>query len=229
MYKRQAKKIVVLSGSDVTKQPSHISGVLSCNLPFPRNSSSPEFQELVDKVYYLISSQLHVPLFATADMPILPNVEIDELIGLLLSMDCYKEGDIELADLSEYMDIEIDTIMEVIYCLSLLGFAEVKEGNTHITPLGRKLLQEDTAGRKFIFAQSMIQNIPFTPVLLKTLQDLDSISYRDALQILEERFYYKKDSLAFMNIFLKWAIYADLILYNVGKKLMTKGQIGYEV
>jgi NitT/TauT family transport system ATP-binding protein len=217
-----AKKIVVLSGSDITKQPSYISSIIDCDLPFPRHHDSAEFRKLIDRVYYMISSNLAVPVSAHNSPPTLPDIEIDELLGLLISMDSYQPSvEIELQDLSEYVGIEIDLIMEVMYCLSLLKFVRVQDGAATMTDLGRELVHVDTNKRKAIFADAMVKNIPFASILLKSIEKRGAIPYKEALDILEKTLH-EQDSVEFLTIFLEWAIYADLIIYDVNPKVIRK-------
>jgi NitT/TauT family transport system ATP-binding protein len=217
-----AKRIVLFSGSDITKQPSYISCIINCDIPFPRHHASEEFQYLIDRVYYMISSNLHVPALGNISPPTLPDIEIDELLGLLISMDSYQsKGSIELQDLSEYMDIEIDPIMEVIYCLSLLRFVEVNDGACIITDLGQNILHVDINSRKAIFADAMVKNIPFTSILLNNLNEKEFVSYKEAIFILES-ILHEQDAEEFISTFLNWAIYSDLIIYDVNKKVIRK-------
>lgn len=217
-----ADKIVVLSGSEITKTPSSIAGIVDCSfLGKERRCDSPEFQSMVDKIYSLITNDIKSEKgFSSA----LPMVDIDQMVGLLIHMHSfYHEGAMDLADLAEYADIDVEDIVDVIHCLSSLGFASVEGGRVTMTELGRALIEKSIDDRKDILAKAILQNVQLASILVQYLESKGELSYREAISILEKIYCTKeRGNAAYLNIFLKWAVYAEILDYDEKQKLILK-------
>src|SRR3990167_3645943 len=132
-----ADRIVIL-GND----PGYIRADLPVKLAHPRNPDAPEFRQLVDRIYTLmITAAGEKTRFAYRERQIglgyrLPDVEPSELSGLIETMTSF-EARIDLPELADELMMNVDDLFPIIETLEILGFAEISEGDIHLSPLGQ--------------------------------------------------------------------------------------------
>src|SRR3990167_5094349 len=132
-----ADRMLIL-GSD----PGHIRADLQVNLLQPRDPASPEFRGLVDRIYTLMTTGVHEKSkHALRERQVnlgyrLPDVDPSELSGLIETMTTF-EAKIDLPELADELMMNVDDLFPILETLEILGFAQVLEGDTHLTALGR--------------------------------------------------------------------------------------------
>ncbi len=108
-----ADRIVIL-GSD----PGHIQVNLEVDLPHPRNSESPEFRTLMDKIYTLMTAApKEKTRYAQREKQVglgyrLPDVEPSELSGLIETMRSFEDK-MDLPELADELMMNVDDLFPI--------------------------------------------------------------------------------------------------------------------
>ena len=210
-----ADRIVIL-GSD----PGHIRADLQVTLPQPRNTESPDFRDLVDRIYTLMISGTQEKARQTSrERQIglgyrLPDVDPSELSGLIETMTSF-ENQIDLPDLADELMMNVDDLFPILEMLEVLGFAEIIEGDVHLKELGKQFSDADLQERKQLFAQRLLEKIPLARYIRRILDE--KIGHR----VSEERFLSKlEDYLSedeaerVLRTMIDWGRYAELFAYD---------------
>lgn len=216
-----ADKIIMLS-----KKPTHVAGEIEINLPHPRNRKSPEFEKLVDKVYkLLIEGKLEDQEVVPADdipksekgkvtRPVaIPYSHVGVMEGLLELIDD-NGGKMDIYQLGGDLMMEIDDLFPNIEGISMLGFAEVKEGDIFITPLGKEFVELDKEESKDLF-KDQIEKISTFKVILNVLNNKANKKMKE--EFFKELFkkYFSADEVEeMMDIIIDWGRYAELFYYD---------------
>lgn len=207
---------IVILGSD----PGHIRADLPVTLPHPRHTESPEFRQLVDRIYTLmITTAGEKTRYAHRERQIglgyrLPDVEPSELSGLIETMTSF-EARIDLPELADELMMNADDLFPVIETLEILGFAEISEGDIHLSELGRNFSEADLQTRKQLFAAQLLEKVPLARYIRRILDE--KVGHR----ISEERFLTKLEDYLSENeaervlrTMIDWGRYAELFAYD---------------
>ena len=210
-----ADRIVILDSD-----PGHIRADLAVGLPQPRDTESPEFRDLVDRIYTLmISGSRGKTRHATRERQVglgyrLPDVEPSELSGLIETMTSF-ENRIDLPDLADELTMNVDDLFPILETLEVLGFAEILEGDVHLTELGKQFSEADLQERKPLFAQRLLEKIPLARYIRRILDE--KVGHR----VSEERFLTKledylseKEAERVLRTMIDWGRYAEIFAYD---------------
>ena len=211
-----ADRIVIL-GSD----PGSIRADLAVKLPQPRDTESPEFRDLVDKIYTLmISSGLQEKTrHAARERQIglgyrLPDVDPSEISGLIETMTSF-ENQIDLPDLADELTMNVDDLFPILEMLEVLGFAEILEGDVHLRELGKQFSEADLQERKQLFAQRLLEKIPLARYIRRILDE------KNGHRVSEERFLTKledylseEEAERVLRTMIDWGRYAEIFAYD---------------
>lgn len=218
-----ADKIVMLS-----KKPTHVAGEIKIDLPHPRNRKSPEFEKLVDKVYKLmiegklenndeeeqgITSEV-IGKKQVSEKPVaIPYSHVGVMEGLLELIDD-NGGKMDIYQLGGDLLMEIDDLFPNIEGISMLGFAEVKEGDIFITPLGKEFVELDKDESKDLFKER-VEQISTFKLILNVLNNKANHKMKE--EFFKELFkkYFSADEIEkMMDIVIDWGRYAELFYYD---------------
>jgi NitT/TauT family transport system ATP-binding protein len=124
-------------------------------------------------------------------------------------------GEADLAELGRTLRFEIDDLLPVADALSLLHFAEVKDGEIKLTPDGLQFAELDLDDRKALFAEHMLHYV----ALAAHIHDI--LTKREGHQAPLSRF---KDELedhlsqeaadGAMRAVIAWGRFAELFTYD---------------
>lgn len=209
-----ADRIVIL-GSD----PGHIRADLRVPLPQPRSPETPEFRQLVDRIYTLMTTsdektrqthqRPHVGLGYR-----LPDVEPSELSGLIETMKTF-EARIDLPELADELMMNVDDLFPLLETLDILGFANIFEGDVQLSALGQQFSEADLQVRKQLFAQCLLEKVPLARYIRRILDE------KLGHQVSEERFLSKledylseKEAERVLRTMIDWGRYAELFAYD---------------
>lgn len=218
---------IIIFGSN----PGFIRGELKVDLPTPRSSSDIEVEKIIDQVYHMLTTaettELKERMNKRQALTIgyrLPEAEVAELTGLLNAMHELKDHGvaIDLPELSENVRLNVDDLFPILEVLSVLGLANVSEGDVTMTNLGRKLIEGDIDSRKQLFAKILQKKIPLAKHVVKVLQERQSHQAHESrfLNELEDHFTYEEARRVF-DTFIKWARYAEIIDYDANAQMIT--------
>lgn len=210
-----ADRIVILGSN-----PGYIRADLQVNLPQPRHTEAPEFRDLVDRIYTLmISGADEKRRHAHREPQIglgyrLPDVEPSELSGLIETMKFF-DARIDLPELADELMMNVDDLFPILETLEILGFAEILEGDIHLSELGKQFSEADLQARKQLFAQRLLDKVPLARYIRRILDE--KVGHR----VSEERFLSKledylseKEAERVLRTMIDWGRYAEIFAYD---------------
>ena len=165
-------RILVLSSN-----PGRIAAEIAIKLPQPRDRLDPEFRQLVDRIYALMTQRPEPKAAAQSggfSMP-LPLVSTNSLAGMLeeIAAPPYN-GQADLPHLADSLQLEIDDLFPLGETLQLLKLAEFAEGDIKLTPAGKRFVDMDVDQRKRLFAETLLANIPLAAHIMRVLDERPS-------------------------------------------------------
>jgi NitT/TauT family transport system ATP-binding protein len=165
-------RIVVLSSN-----PGRIAAQIRVGLAHPRNRLDPEFRQMVDQIYALMTkrddSAKREGLFPGLGLGMsLPIVSTNTLAGMMeeVAGEPYN-GKADLPALAESLQMEIDDLFPVAETLQLLRFAELAEGDIKLTPAGRRFAESDVDVRKRLFGDHLLAYVPLAQRIRRVLDE----------------------------------------------------------
>jgi NitT/TauT family transport system ATP-binding protein len=173
-----ADRILVLSSN-----PGRIASEIPVTLPHPRDRLDPEFRDLVEKIYALMTQRPEPKpaareAAAAAGMGLglaLPRVSTNSLAGMLEEIAAPPyDGRADLPHLADSLQLEIDDLFPLGETLQLLRFAEFEEGDLKLTALGRRFVDMDVDQRKKAFGDEVLAHIPLASHIKRVLDERPS-------------------------------------------------------
>jgi NitT/TauT family transport system ATP-binding protein len=154
-----ADRILVLGTN-----PGRIRADIRNPLARPRRRRTPDFEELVDQIYRMMTQREGAPAAVPAGRPgggrgtvsdtPLPRATVDGLSGLAEVMLGRHGGAADLADLADSLGLEVDDLLALVDALLLLGFAELRDDRLELTAAGRVFAGASIQDSKEIFASA---------------------------------------------------------------------------
>jgi NitT/TauT family transport system ATP-binding protein len=225
-----ADRIIVLG-----RNPAHIHADFTVTIRQPRDRKSPQFVELVDSIYRVLTQPDHkdeiapmrtyapgVP--AKPKVVMLPHTRPGGMAGLLeILVD--RGGRVDLHRLSDELSLDLEDLLPTIDTAVLLGMLRVEEGDAIITQEGRAFAQADIQTRKAIFRKAALANVPLLRQMEQALKaksnrTLSEEFFRD---LLEEHFSAQEASRQ-LETAIQWGRYAEIFDYDAqsGKLTLTE-------
>ncbi|GCD12681.1 ABC transporter ATP-binding protein [Clostridium tagluense] len=216
-----ADRIVILS-----KQPAGIVTEIKVELPHPRNRKSPEFENIVDNIYGVITKgqfnelekdKTEIPLndgTKNIDKPVLiPKAPIGVLSGLLEMIDD-NNGEMDIYQLGRDLMMEINDLLPNIEGLGLLDFIKIKEGDIFITDVGLKFVEADIDESKTIFKEQL-EEISTFRLIMNVLGNKKNHTMKE--EFFKEIFigHFPEEQIdVIMDSIIDWGRYAELFSYD---------------
>ena len=132
-----ADRILVLGTN-----PGRIRSDMVNPLPRPRRRRTPDFDELVDQIYRMMTRRAAAdeqpaavgggPAGTVSDTP-LPQATVDGLSGLAEILLARHGGAADLADLADSLGLEVDDLLPLVDALVLLGFADLRDDRLELS------------------------------------------------------------------------------------------------
>lgn len=203
--------------------PGRVAAEIRVEISHPRNRLDPAFRAMVDDIYGRMTARK--PLAASAGpsvrqppafaAPLVP-VSTNQLAGLMetLASPPYH-GKADLPHLAGALQHEIDDLFPITEALQALGFAEVAEGDIHLTEPGRLFAEAGVDDRKRLFAEHLVSFMPLAAHIHGLLKEAPAHRVPRARIAAElEPFMsegYADDTL---HAVTSWARYAELFTYD---------------
>ncbi|MCP3944630.1 MAG: nitrate/sulfonate/bicarbonate ABC transporter ATP-binding protein [Desulfobacteraceae bacterium] len=209
-----ADRIVIFDNN-----PGRVLSNLSVNLPRPRDGEAPEFRQLVDQIYRIMTGVEDILSKTLQPLDLgyrLPDAKVSELVGFMETL-LEEAGNkqIELSELSEDLHYDIDDLFPLTEVLGIMRFTEQKHGGIQLTMAGKKFAEADLQERKQIFAKHLLGYIPLARhirmVLSKRLHQRVSKKY--FLAVLED-YLSQEDSERVLRVVTEWGRYAEIFAYD---------------
>jgi NitT/TauT family transport system ATP-binding protein len=211
-------RILVLSSN-----PGRIAAEIAIPLPHPRNRLDPEFRELVDRIYALMTQRPEpkrtergaIAVAIGLDLS-LPLVSTNSLAGMLeeIAAPPYN-GQADLPHLADSLQLEVDDLFPLGETLQLLRLAEFAEGDIKLTPVGKRFVDMDVDQRKRLFGEQLLANIPIIAHIKRVLDERPShrapaVRFREELEDHMSEDYAERTLRAIINL----ARYGELFAYD---------------
>jgi len=211
-------RIVVLSSN-----PGRIAAEIHVRLQHPRDRLDPEFRQLVDKIYALMTKrpELVAPGREGAFPGLgfgmaLPRVSTNTLAGMIeeIAAEPYL-GRADLPALADSLQMEVNELFPVGETLQLLRFAEIEEGDIKLTPAGHRFAGADVDVRKKLFGDHLLTYLPLAARIKLVLDERPTHTAR-AVRFLEELEDYMSEDYAERTLksVVNWGRYGELFAYD---------------
>jgi NitT/TauT family transport system ATP-binding protein len=211
-------RIIVLSSN-----PGRIAAEINVTLQHPRNRLDPEFRQLVDKIYALMTRrpalQTHKSDGAFPGLGLgmaLPDVSTNILAGLMETVagEPFK-GRADLPALAAGFHMEIDDLFPVGETLQLLRFAEIEEGDIKLTQPGQRFAVSEVDARKKLFGDHLLAYVPLAARIKMVLDERPAHAAR-SIRFLEELEDYMSEEYAgrTLRAVINWGRYGELFAYD---------------
>ena len=207
-----------------SSNPGRIATELKVPFPHPRNRLAPDFRQMVDDIYALMTRRPtppRPPAPGTVAAPlahtmVLHPMSINLLAGLMETVAAPPyDGRADLPPLAGALQLEIDEILPLAEALAMLQFAELEEGDIKLTEAGRAFVNAGTDERKLVFAAALRTHVPLAAMIRQVLDErwnhrASAVRFRDEL---EDHMSpdYADDTL---HAVIGWGRYAELYHYD---------------
>jgi len=211
-----ADRVVVMD-----KQPGRVIANQPITLPHPRQRKSPEFLEVLDRVYATLAGQTQPEHIELGTAPgeggrtrALPDISVGELAGLLEFLNEMPNGRIDIYRLEQELNLGTSAVLQLTEAAELLGFATIAKGDITLTPLGETFAEARILARKEIFA-TRIRRLPMFKWLLAMLNAADRGQLdRDVIRLALELEFSPEDAARQVELAIQWGRYAELLAYD---------------
>jgi NitT/TauT family transport system ATP-binding protein len=229
-----ADRILVLGTN-----PGRIRSDMVNPLPRPRRRRTPDFDELVDQIYRMMTQRDQasvVPAAATvaaggdagtvSETP-LPQATVDGLSGLAEILIGRHGGAADLADLADSLGLEVDDLLPLVDALVMLGFADLRDDRLELTGNGQVFAGASIQDSKEIFARASLDRAPLVRTIYRALrasQDdiLPAALFTDILRTS----YSEEDSARQLDVAVNWGRYAELYDYDAARRQIIREEQG---
>ena len=210
-----------------SSNPGRVASELRVPFPHPRERLDPEFRQLVDDIYALMTRRPvehrtpQQPVDRSAPPPApsyqaLPVVGTNLMAGLMETIEGEPyNGRADLPALASAFQMEADELLPIGEALQMLGFAEFEEGDIKLSDAGRRFVEADTDDRKAEFAAALRAHVPMISQIRQVLDErwnhrAPALRFRDELEDYMSPDY-ADDT---MRTIVAWGRYAELFSYD---------------
>jgi len=227
-----ADRILVLGTN-----PGRIRTDMRNPLARPRRRRTPEFDELVDQIYRMMTQRDVAPAAAPAgnggrgrgtisDTP-LPRATVDGLSGLVEIMMARYAGSTDLADLADSLGLEVDDLLPLVDALVMLGFAELHEDQLDLSPAGKVFAGASIQDSKEIFARASLDRAPLVRTIYRALRgSLDGTLPAGFFTDILRTSFSEEESATQFDIAVNWGRYAELYAFDAERDEVTREEQG---
>jgi NitT/TauT family transport system ATP-binding protein len=205
-------------------RPGRLGLVLENNLPYPRDSKSPEFQQLVTTIHETITTLAlpdHPPepppvsgrpvSRARARMEAIPCVPVGQILGLLSIV--HDTPDItNIYDISNEIGKEFGETISLVKAAEILEFVDTPKNDVCLTALGQRFLAADREGRKKIFTEQ-VHKLRLFHIIIEYLKTQDEVDADKILKDIATALPYDNPE-KILQTMVAWGRYAGIMDYN---------------
>ena len=213
-----ADRVLVLSSN-----PGRIASEIPVTIAQPRDRLNPEFRDLVEKIYALMTQRPDPTKPATREAAAavglglaLPRVSTNSLAGMLEEIAAPPyDGKADLPHLADSLQLEIDELFPLGETLQLLRLAEFEEGDIKLTPLGQQFVDMDVDQRKKVLGDQVLAHVPLASHIKRVLDErpthrAPATRFREELEDYMSEDYAERTLRAIINL----GRYGELFAYD---------------
>jgi NitT/TauT family transport system ATP-binding protein len=145
---------------------------------------------------------------------ILPHTNIGELTGFIERLHALGDRE-DLYELAPDLQMEADELLPLTEAASLLGFAEVVEGDVSLTPAGRQFAEAGVLEEKDLFRHQALARVELLRQLVHELNVAPTHRLReDHLLAALEQVFSPNEAWRQLDTAVDWGRYAELFAYD---------------
>jgi len=205
-----ADRIIVLADN-----PGRIVDEVRPELPHWRDRRSPQFQQIVERTYALLTGDRARRLDHLKQLiPRLPNASVSLLIGLLELLHD-RGGEADLAQVGAELHFDVEDLLPAVEAAGLLGFATAQAGDLKLTERGAALAAATVQEKKEIFRARLLDTVAQTREIVDQLNQNEDhrMPAGDVLDELERHFS-NEEARRQLQILIGWGRYAEIYAFD---------------
>ena len=206
----------------LASNPGHIAAEIVVPLPHPRDRLATAFRDVVDDIYSrmtagpapAVGNKHSEPMASISTrLPILSAMRIVGLAEVL--SDPPFSGRADLPVLAAHLDLGTNDLFRVAEIAQMMGFAELRSGDLHLTAAGRALAEADIPGRKRLFGDHLLRSVPLAAHIRRILDERPShMASRDRFLTELEDHLSTEDAEHTLSAVIGWGRYAECFAYD---------------
>ena len=206
-----------------SSNPGRVASELAVPFAHPRNRLAPEFRQLVDDIYAVMTrrpakpaANLAPPAPDTGFRTPLHSVSTNVLAGLIEALAAPPyDGKADLPALAGLLQMEADELLPLGETLQTLRLGELADGDIRLTEAGRHFAEADTDTRKTVFAAALRTHVLLAAAFRRTLDErwnhrASAVRFRDELEDHMSPEY----AVETLRAVIQWGRYAELFSYD---------------
>ncbi len=203
-----------------SSNPAKVSAEIVINLPQPRDRTSPQFEDYVDRIYVEMTAKrverMRQALGATGTNMELSHVSPNQISGLIEALAAAPyDGKADLPDIAYEQELEVDELFPVAEAMQLLRLAEVEGGDIKLTHMGRRFADGELNERKEIFSRALMSHVPLAAHIRKVLDERASHSAPKTRFLDELEDHMAEDTAEeTLKTIVSWARFGELFSYD---------------
>ena len=154
-----------------------------------------------------------LPAVVLGLIALFPNAHVGVMSGLLELIDD-NGGKMDIYQLGGDLMMEIDDLLPNIEGISMLNFAQVREGDIFITDLGKEFVEADIDESKELF-KKRLESISIFRLIMKVLNNKKNHTMKEEFfKELYKKHFPQHELEEIMDIIIAWGRYAELFNYD---------------
>lgn len=213
---------VVIFSSD----PGRVKAEIDVPLPYPRDTETPAFKALVDKIYAIMTEQPQRVSGAAGQLTIgyrLPQASPYRLENMLeVLVDEPYLGKADLPALADELQLSDDVLLHLLDAGALLGLIRVAEGDVWLSSKGRFFATAEDQDRKKMFGEQLLANVPLASHIQRVLDERHDHRAPEPRFIQELEDYLSDDEAErVLEQMIAWGRYAELFEYDYNSGVLS--------
>ncbi|MCX7280050.1 MAG: nitrate/sulfonate/bicarbonate ABC transporter ATP-binding protein [Alphaproteobacteria bacterium] len=203
-----------------SSNPGRVASEIKIDLPQPRDRTSPQFEDYVDKIYVEMTARRVERMrqqvgVAAIEMP-LSHVSPNQISGLIEALSAAPyNGKADLPDIAYEQELEVDELFPVAEAMQLLRLAEVEGGDIKLTHMGKRFADGELNERKEIFSRALQNHVPLAAHIRKVLDERVSHSAPKTRFLDELEDHMPEDAAEeTLKTVVSWARFGELFSYD---------------
>jgi len=203
-----------------SSNPARVSAEVVINLPQPRDRTSPQFEDYVDRIYVEMTAKrierMRQAQSATGTNMELAHVSPNQISGLIEALAASPyDGKADLPDIAYEQELEVDELFPVAEAMQLLRLADVEGGDIKLTHMGKRFADSEMNERKEIFSRALMSYVPLAAHIRKVLDERTS-HIAPKTRFLDELEDHMAEDTAeeTLKTVVSWARFAELFSYD---------------
>jgi NitT/TauT family transport system ATP-binding protein len=211
-----------------SSNPGRVSSEIRIELPQPRERTSTQFEDYVDRIYVEMTARRVERMRQqqtqglAIEMP-LHHVSPNQISGLIEALAAPRyEGKADLPDIASEQELEVDELFPVAEAMQLLRLADVEGGDIKLTHMGKRFADAELNERKEIFSRAIVSNVPLAAHIRKILDERASHSAPKTRFLDELEDHMAEDAAEeTLKTVVSWARFSELFSYDDSAALFS--------